>query len=93
MEFNHLNTAEKPPVAGDVLVIETKRNKGIKVMVHVKEVINNGDSPEIIIQKGRNKYFIWDMYRDGTGWVWRVWNLGQVTLTSGLNNQTMIDDL
>ena len=93
ISFSHLNTAEKPPKKGDLLVIETKRNKGAKVAVMVKGVVNLGDGVEIIIQTGRNKYFNWEMHRNGTSWVWRVWNLGKVTLTSGLNNQTKIDDL
>ena len=91
--LNHLNLCVNPPVVGDVLVIETKRNKGEKVLVVVKDVVKSGDGVEVIIQKGRNKYFNFDMYQDGTGWVWRVWNLGQIKLTSGLNNQNLIDNM
>jgi hypothetical protein len=91
--LNHLNSCVNPPSVGDVLVIETKRNKGEKVLVVVKDVVKSGDGVEVIIQKGRNKYFNFDMYREGTGWVWRVWNLGQIKLTSGLNNQNLIDNM
>ena len=77
MTFSNLNATIAPPKAGDVLVIKTKRNKSEKVMVVVKEIVNQGDGVGVILQKGRNKYFNWNMYLDGSGWVWRVWNLGK----------------
>lgn len=91
--LNHLNVCNYPPSIGDVLVIETKRNKGVKVAVVVKDLVKSADGVEVIIQKGRNKYFNFNMYLDGSGWVWRVWNVGPVTLTSGLNNKNLIDDM
>lgn len=91
--LNHLNLCVNPPKVGDVLVIETKRNKGEKALVVTKDVLFHNDGAEIIIQKGRNKYFNFDMYLEGTSWVYRVWNLGQIKLTSGLNNQNLIDNM
>lgn len=92
--FTHLNTAQKPPKVGDAIVIETKRNKGSKIVLRVAEVVemNNGHL-EIIISKGKNKYFNWNMYHAGESWVWRVWNLGEVQFTATTNTMTRIDDL
>lgn len=90
--LSELNATAKTPKVGDVLVIKTKRNKNQMVMVVVKDIISQGGEVEIILQKCRNKYFNWNMYLDGTGWVWRVWNLGQIKLTAGLNNTNLLDD-
>ena len=91
--FTHLNTAEKPPRKGDAIVIETKRNKGKKVILKVAEVVDCGDGVEVIVSKGQNKYFNWDMYRSGDSWVWRVWNIGEVQFTATTNTMTRLDDL
>ena len=76
-------TESKKPVAGDVLIIETKKSGKEKLLVKVKDVVN-GD--EVILQASTNSYFIWHLYESGESWVWRVWNLGQVTLTTSVNN-------
>ena len=92
--FTHLNTAQKPPKKGDAIVIETKRNKGKKVVLKVSEVVVNSDGHfEVIISKRKNKYFNWNMYHAGDSWVWRVWNLGEVQFTSTTNTMTSLDDL
>ena len=91
--FTHLNTAQNPPKVGDAIVIETKRNKGNKIILRVAGVVDYGDGKELIISKGRNKYFNWNMYHAGESWVWRVWNLGEVQFTATTNTMTKIDDL
>ncbi len=91
--FNHLNTAQELPNVGDAIVIETKRNKGKKIILRVAEVIYVDEHWEIIVSKGRNKYFNWNMYHAGKSWVWRVWNLGEVQFTATTNTMTRIDDL
>lgn len=92
MILSNLNATTVPPKTGDVLVIATKRNKGEKAMVVVKDILNHGDGIEVILQKGRNKYFNWNMYLDGSSWVYKCWNLGSIKLTSGLNNTNLLDD-
>lgn len=92
MLFSNLNATIAPPKSGDVLVIATKRNKNEKVIVVAKDVLNHSDGVEVILQKGRNKYFNWNMYLDGSSWVWRVWNLGRIKLTAGLNNTNSLDE-
>jgi len=82
-------TDSKKPVKGDVLVIETKKSRGKKLLVSVKDVVN-GD--EIILQKSTNSYFIWNLYESGESWVWRVLNLGQVQLTTSVNNTVQLYD-
>ncbi len=91
--FTHLNLAEIAPKAGDAIVIETKRNKGNKIILRIAEVVDCGDGKELIISKGKNKYFNWNMYRAGESWVWRVWNIGEVQFTATTNTMTRIDDL
>lgn len=88
--LNQLNFANsKKPKKGDVLVIETKKTSGKKLLVSVKDVVNDN---EIILQKSTNSYFIWDMYLRGESWVWRVWNLGQIKLTTSVNNTVQLHD-
>ncbi len=91
--FTHFNTADKPPKSGDTIVIETQRNKGKKVILKVAEVVGYGDGAEVIVSKGKNKYFNWEMYQSGESWVWRVWNLGEVQFTATTNTMTRLDDL
>ncbi len=90
--LTHLNTAEykTPPVKGDVLAITTKKTKPEKILVQVKEVVNNGDGLEIILS--RSSFFNWDMFYEGKSWVWRVWNLGQITPTTSVNNFNTLTD-
>lgn len=80
-ELNFLDS-EKPK-KGDVLVILTKKSGMQKLLVMVKDVVNDN---EIILQMSTNSYFMWDLYQNGESWVWRVWNLGQVTPTTSANN-------
>lgn len=68
--------------AGDLLVIQRKSDKR-RILVKCAEVI---DGKEILISKKKNDYFIWDMYKAGESWVWRVWNLGPIELTNITNN-------
>ncbi|AZU97891.1 hypothetical protein [Vibrio phage LP.1] len=91
--LNHLNLAEECPKSGDVIVIETKRFRGERVVLRVAEVLYNEDGKEVIVNKSRNKYFNWGMYRSGESWVWRVWNLGQAKLTSSTNTMKKLDDM
>ena len=57
--FTHLNTAQKPPKKGDAIVIETKRNKGKKVVLKVSEVVVNSDGHfEVIISKRKKRNFV-----------------------------------
>lgn len=79
----------KKPQKGDLLVMETKKSKGKRIAVMVKDVVN-GD--EVILQKSTNSYFIWSLYKSGESWVWRVWNLGQVKPTTSLNNTNQLLD-
>lgn len=85
IEFSSLNTAEKPPKAGDVIVIQRKSDKpSDKIICRVREVVGTSISPEIILSAS-NDYFIWNMYKSGESWVWRVWNLGPLNLTAITN--------
>lgn len=86
------NTTTEAPKAGDVIVIETKRYKGERVVLRVAEVLNWGDGCEIVVNKRKNKYFNWGMYLKGESWVWRVWNIGQAKLTASTNTMTNLDD-
>lgn len=85
--FTHLNTEHSMPKAGDVLVIETKKRKGKKVLCKVKDVVNGN---ELILNKSTNSFFNWDMFKLGESWVWRVWNLGDIEITSSTNNTKSI---
>ena len=91
--FTHLNTAERPPKKGDVLVITTKKTKPKKILVKVKDVIYADGDVEVILNKSTNSYFLWSMFYKGESWVWRVWNLGDVTLTASTNNTNSLYDL
>ena len=84
--LSHLNSANEVPKKGDVLVITTKKSKDKKIIVMVKDVIKSDGDFEIILNKSTNSYFIWSMFFKGESWVWRVWNLGDVTLTASTNN-------
>lgn len=89
LELSVLNLSSTPPKKDDLLVIETRKSIGKKVAVQAKNIINVGDGIEVIVSTSKNKFFNWDMYMKGESWVWRVWNLGQITLTSSTNN--MVD--
>lgn len=91
--FTHLNIAEVPPKKGDVLVIMTKKSKPEKILVKVKNVIHIDGDVEVILNKSTNSYFLWSMFNKGESWVWRVWNLGDVTLTASTNNTNSLYDL
>ncbi len=91
--LSSLNTADEVPKKGDVLVIRTKKSGQKKIMVMVKDVIKSGGDFEIILNKSTNSYFIWSMYYKGESWVWRVWNLGDITLTASTNNTNSLIDL
>lgn len=92
IEFNHLNMCESAPKSGDVLAIKTKKSKDKIIMCQVKEVIGKGDGIEIILQKSTNSFFNWSMYNSGESWVWRVWNLGDVQLTTSVSNMNNFSD-
>jgi hypothetical protein len=88
MEFNSLNRASEPPRAGDLIVIQRKIDKPEeRILCKVREVIDGPSSKEIILSS-KNDYFIWNMYRSGESWVWRVWNIGPVKLTAITNTMT-----
>lgn len=88
--LNHVNTGGQVPKKGDILVIETKKSKGQKLMCKVKEVVNG---EEVILQKSTNSFFIWSLYELGESWVWRVWNLGpDITLTTSVNNLNQLQE-
>lgn len=89
--FDHLNLCIEAPEVGDMLILETKRNKGIKIAVVVKDIVYSDGAVELILQKGRNKYFNFDMYLSGESWVHKCWNLGSIKLTSGLINANLLD--
>lgn len=91
--LTHLNIAKNPPRKDDIIIIETKRNKGKKVILKVYDIVKSGDGTEIIVSKGKNKYFNWGMYWAGDSWVWRVWNLGEIQFTATTNTMTRLDDL
>ena len=83
--LSHLNTVDSfdEIKVGDVLVIRRKRCKrDIIVKCKAKQ------DREIILSFAKNDYFNFDMYLDGSGWVWRVWNLGPLMLTAITNNPT-----
>lgn len=91
--LSNLNTADGVPKKGDLLVIRTKKSGDKKIIVMVKDVIRSDDDFEIILNKSTNSYFIWSMYYKGESWVWRVWNLGNVTMTASTNNTNSLIDL
>ncbi len=93
VKLNHLNFSDEAPKKGDVLIIQTKKSGRKNILVLVKDVINVDGDFEIILNKRTNSYFIWSMYFKGESWVWRVWNLGDVTITSSTNNTNSLIDL
>ena len=69
--------------AGQALIIQRKRD-GRKIIVKCVEIANDN---EVILSKGKNDYFNFDMYMEGKSWVWRVWVLPcEVELTAITNN-------
>ena len=93
IELNHTNYSEFPPKKGDTLIIRTKKSGDKNILVIVKEVIESDGDVEIILNKATNSYFIWSMFYKGESWVWRVWNLGDVTHTASTNNTNSLIDL
>lgn len=93
VKLNYLNLGGDVPKKGNLLIIQTKKSGDKKILVSVKDVIKSGDGFEIILNKRTNSYFIWNMYMSGESWVWRVWNLGEVTLTASTNNTNSLIDL
>jgi hypothetical protein len=88
MEFNSLNTADGPPRVGDLIVIQRKIDKPEeRILCKVRELVYGPNGKKIILST-KNDYFIWNMYRKGESWVWRVWNLGPVKLTEITNTMT-----
>lgn len=68
---------------GQLIIIQRKRCKR-KLLVQVKEILHG---EEILLSRKRNDYFIWDMYRKGSSWVWRVWALpSDIEMTNITNN-------
>jgi len=93
IELNSLNSTDEVPKKGDTLIIRTKKSRDKKILVLVKNVIDMGDGFEIILNKSTNSYFIWSMYIHGDSWVWRVWNLGNITHTASTNNTNSLIEL
>lgn len=93
VKLDHLNLCGKVPKKGDLLIIRTKKSGDKNILVLVKDIINSDGDFEIILNKSTNSYFIWSMYLDGKSWVWRVWNIGDVTLTASTNNINSLIDL
>lgn len=93
IDFNNLNSGGELPNVGDTLVIRTKKSGDKKILVIVKDVIKSDGDFEIILNKSSNSYFLWSMYVDGKSWVWRVWNLGNITMTASTNNTNSLIDL
>ena len=83
--LNHLNTVGSclEIKVGDVLVIRRKQCKR-DIVVQCKAKTDR----EIILSFAKNDYFNFDMYLDGSSWVFRVWNLGPLMLTAITNNLT-----
>lgn len=85
IELDAINAEYYIPKAGDVIVIQRKADSpDRKILCKVLEVYRGSSGPEIILS-GKNDYFIWDMYINGESWVWRVWNLGSIEITSITN--------
>ena len=71
---------------GQLIVIQRKQDKR-KILCSVRELIKSGGRREVLLSQGKNDYFNWDMYQNGTGWVWRVWALpADVEITTITNN-------
>lgn len=75
------------PKVNDVLIIETKKSKGRRFLVSVKDVVNGN---EVVLQKSTNSFYNHDMYRVGESWIYRVCNLGQIELTTSVNNMNQL---
>ena len=85
MDFGTLDAETKPPNIGDVILINRKADDSdVKILCQVKDVVKNNNNFELILS-GKNDYFNWSMYLKGESWVWRVWNLGTVKITSITN--------
>ena len=93
VRIDWLTLLDAPPKKGDTLIISTKKSKGKKILVLVKDVIISDDDIEIILNKSTNSYFIWSMYWKGESWVSKVWNLGDITHTASTNNTVRLLDL
>ena len=93
VKLNHLNFSEEPPKKGDTLIIKTKKSGDKKILVVVKDIIKSDGDIEVILNKTTNSYFIWSMYFKGESWVFRVWNLGDITHTASTNNTNSLIDL
>jgi len=89
INLDHTNFAESAPNIGDVLVIMTKKSGEKKIMCQVKEIVNGN---EVVLLKSKNAFFNWDMYKSGGSWVWRVWNLGRIQLTTSSNSMDSFSD-
>lgn len=89
VRIDELNTADGIPKKGDILIIKTKKSKNKKILCKVKDIVNGN---ELILNKATNSFFNWDMYRAGESWVWRVWNLGDIEITSSTNSMKSISD-
>lgn len=90
VELSALNTCgSKVPKVNDVLVIETKKSKSKRFLVSVKDVVNHN---EVILQMSTNSFYNHDMYYIGESWVNRIWNLGQIELTTSINNLNQFAD-
>ena len=88
-----LSDSDEPPKKGDTLIIKTKKSGDKKILVLVKDVIKSDGDIEVILNKATNSYFFWSMYCKDESWVWRVWNLGNVTHTASTNNTNSLIDL
>jgi len=90
INLSQLNSCcSKVPKINDVLVVETKKSKGRRFLVSVKDVVNGN---EVILQKSTNSFYNHDMYYAGESWVNRVWNLGKIELTTSINNMNQFAD-
>lgn len=90
VELNNTNLCgNEVPKVGDLLVIQTKKSKDEKILASVKDVVNGN---EVILQKSTNSFYNHDMYYAGESWVWRIWNLGNVSLTASTNSMKQFAD-
>jgi hypothetical protein len=61
-------SAEGQIKVGNILKITGKNSKDSYKSIKVKEVIDNGDGEEIIINKKKNRYFMTRLYLSGASW-------------------------
>lgn len=83
--FNHMDTVESISEleAGQLIVIQRRQDKK-RILVQVREILHG---EEVLLSKGKNDYFIFDMYKSGKSWVWRVWALPKdICITAITNN-------